>query len=197
MTRLIAVAMSRRLAVLSLSFYFIRSCAMWVAVCRTTFISSQSSRIVSIHRFFGLPRLLIPRIYPFKAIWGNLWLLNAHSYHMPKKISNAFVGFLGKRRASILIFFGCVSYAVCLFLWLRFSVNMPFQKLLFCVLTPLLYTMFQSCRGVNSRLVSQKLLFSCSSWCLLRSRLCSMRERFLLLFRFSSKQLLQSINQSV
>ena len=57
------------------SLHCLRSCAMWVAVCRSTFISSQSSRIVSIHRFFGLPRLLIPWTYPFKAIWGNLWLL--------------------------------------------------------------------------------------------------------------------------
>jgi len=59
------------------SLQCLRSCAMWVAVglCRSTFISSQSSRIVSIHRFFGLPRLLIPWTYPFIAIWGNLSLL--------------------------------------------------------------------------------------------------------------------------
>ena len=43
----------------------LRSCAIWVAVCRSTFISSRRSRIVSIHRFFGLPRLIIPLTYPF------------------------------------------------------------------------------------------------------------------------------------
>ena len=61
----------------------LRSCAMWVAVCWSTFISSQSSRIVSIHRFFRLPSASHSMNISIHSYMGKPVV--AHSYHMPKK----------------------------------------------------------------------------------------------------------------
>ena len=101
LTRLIAVAMSRRYPLLpsaarSLSFYFIRPCAIWVTVCRSTFISSKNG--FAAYTFFDLITVFSYSINPsflrspsashsmnisIQSYMGKPVI--AHSYHMPKK----------------------------------------------------------------------------------------------------------------